>query len=202
MTRLPAAAIAVLSISVALVSWRFLALGLDAAFAGMGPHLALRPWAFLAHVVAAPVALGLGALQLLPRLRARRPDLHRWFGRVYVLACVLGAVAGLWLAFGAIGGPLAGAGFGLLAILWLACTLAGARHARRGETARHRRWMIRSFALAFAAVTLRLQLPLLLATGMDYPEASVILAWSCWLPNIALAEWLLARRPAPAAAPA
>jgi len=60
----------------------------------------------------------------------------------------------------------------------------------------HPRIMIRSFALTFAAVTLRLQLPFLLADGSTYVEASRIVSWSCWIPNILFAKWWLRRKSA------
>jgi len=53
--------------------------------------------------------------------------------------------------------------------------------------------MIRSFALTFAAFMLRLQLPMLFALGMDYPQASNVIAWACWVPNLSVAEWLVRR---------
>ena len=66
--------------------------------------------------------------------------------------------------------------------------------ARAGRIAEHRQWMIRSFALTFAAVTLRLYLPVLFTVGnMDYFEASNYVAWLCWVPNILFAEVYLRR---------
>jgi uncharacterized membrane protein len=191
---LPLIVLIALSGLVTLASWRFVALDLVTAYQGMEAHILDRRLAFLAHIVAAPVALAVGAVQFLPRLRARRPGLHRWLGRLYALAIVVGGVSGLRLALDAAGGPIAGWGFGLLAPFWLAATAQAIRHAIARRIARHRVWMIRSFALTFAAVMLRLQMPGLLALGMDYPEASQILAWSCRVPNLLIAEWLV--RPA------
>lgn len=196
--RLPLILVLVTSILVALASWRFALLDLATAFQSMEPHILARRALFLAHVAAAPIALATGAVQFLPRLRARRPGLHRWTGRLYGVAVLIGGVAGLGLAFHAIGGPVGGWGFGLLAVLWLGITAQAIRLAMARRIAEHRVWMIRSFALTFAAVTLRLQLPLLFALGMDYPDASRILAWSCWVPNLILALWLTRpRRAAP-----
>jgi uncharacterized membrane protein len=185
---------AILAVLVALMSFRFLALGLEPAFSVMRDHILNRETMFLIHVTLAPVALFLGPFQFMPRLRARRKTLHRWMGRVYALACILGGVAGLDMAINAIGGPVAGWGFGLLSVLWIGTTINAVRLAMQGDIANHRRWMIRSFALTFAAVTLRLQLPFLIGSGMDYPAASLIVAWSCWIPNALFAEWWITRR--------
>jgi hypothetical protein len=50
--------------------------------------------------------------------------------------------------------------------------------------------MIRSYALTFAAVTLRIWLPLFQnGFGMEFISAYVIIAWLCWVPNLLWAEW-------------
>lgn len=184
---------AVLSIGVALASYRFLFLGLEASFAVMLEQIQARPLAFLIHVAASPVALAIGAVQFFPRLRAARPGLHRWLGRTYGLAILAGGVAGLVMAPTAVGGPLAGLGFGLLALAWLFTTGQAVRLAMARRFDEHRRWMIRSFALTFAAVTLRIYLPMFMGAGFDYPAASVWLAWLCWVPNLLVVEWWLRR---------
>jgi len=193
--RWPYYLVAFLSLAIALVSYRFLALALDQAFVSMTGHLAQRRLALILHVSAAPIALATGVLQFLPGLRARRPGLHRWTGRVYAFAVLIAGGAGLLLAIGAEGGRVAGLGFGLLAVVWLAVTGQAVRLAMARRIALHRRWMIRSFALTFAAVTLRIYLPFFIGLGgLSYAQASLWVAWLCWVPNLLLVEWWLARR--------
>jgi len=194
MHRLILPSIAFFSLSIALASYRFLPLGLGPAFDEMADHILNRRTAFLIHVILAPIALALGTFQFMPRLRQRYLALHRWSGRIYALACIGGGISGLVMALNAVGGPVAGWGFGLLAVLWIATTAQAVRLAIARDIARHREWMMRSFALTLAAVTLRLQLPFLLVGGLSYPDASVIVAWSCWVPNILLVQWVLSRR--------
>lgn len=192
---LPVSLAAVSGLGVALASWRFLALGLEPAFPQMVAHIDHARLAFLVHVAAAPVALALGAFQFMPRLRARLRGLHRWSGRVYAVAILIAGIGALGMSATGNGGPAAQAGFGLLAVLWIGFTAAAVRAAMTGRIAAHRRWMIRSYALTFAAVTLRLYLAPMTAAGMSYEAAIVILAWLCWVPNLALAEWFLRRSP-------
>ena len=55
--------------------------------------------------------------------------------------------------------------------------------------------MIRSYAMTFAAVTLRLWLILpLFPLQVAFHEAYTALAWICWVWNIPVAEWLVRRR--------
>lgn len=187
--------VAFLSVAVALVSFRFLALGTEAAFPVLQANDTANRTVFLTHVVAASAALAVAVPQFLPRLRSRNAGLHRWTGRAYALAVLAGGVSGGLLAVSAMPDrPVAGFGFGVLAILWLAITGYAVHLARAGQTMRHRTWMIRSFALTFAAVTLRLQLPVLFLLGMDYPQASNWVGWLCWVPNLIVAEWILRTR--------
>jgi uncharacterized membrane protein len=183
---------AVLSIIVALVSYRFLVLGFEISFPGLQAHIVDRKLSFLLHIFASPIALALGVFQFVPRLRAKRPSLHRWTGRIYALAVLIGGLSGLALAIGSTERPVAAAGFGILALFWVSTTAVAVRMAMTGRIAEHRRWMIRSMALTFAAVTLRLALPLFFIIGdMEYAEASNYVAWLCWVPNLLLAEWFV-----------
>ena len=86
---------------------------------------ARHPVGALLHMVCSPVALVVGALQVNRAIRTRHLLLHRWLGRLYVLAVVLGGTSGLSMALEAQGGPVSAWGFGLAAMLWLCSTGAG-----------------------------------------------------------------------------
>lgn len=145
----------------------------------------------LTHVFASSVALAFGPLQFSAKLRRDRPWLHRWTGRLYLAVGVLaGGLAGLYMAQYAFGGPPARLGFSLLATGWLFTGLRAYLAIRRGAVQAHRQWMIRNYALTFAAVTLRLYLPASLASGVSFEQAYPIIAWLCWVPNLLIAEWL------------
>ena len=149
----------------------------------------------LTHVFASLFALVLGPLQFSASLRAARPRLHRWSGRLYLAGGVLvGGAAGFYMAFHAFGGLAAHLGFGLLALAWLYTGLRAYLAIRRRDVAAHRRWMVRNFALTLAAVTLRLWLPAMLASGVAFETAYPLVAWLCWVPNLLLAEFFFQGR--------
>lgn len=190
-SRIPLNIVIFLSILIALPSYRFLTLEMELAFQGMNYHIEQRLLAFTLHITAAPVALIIGGVQFIPQLRARFPATHRWMGRIYVFAVMIGGISGIVLAYGNENGDLTRLGFGLLSILWLVCTALALRHAIARRIGEHRKWMVRSFALTFAGVTLRLYLAIFFITGFEYSEAVIYLAWICWVPNLLFAEWWL-----------
>jgi uncharacterized membrane protein len=143
------------------------------------------PFKALTHMLIAPLALLSGALQFLPSLRARYPRAHRYLGRIYVTCCVIAGVAALTMVPHALGGPVAGLGFGILAILWIGTTLAGWWAAVRRKLELHRLFMRLSYAMTFGGVTLRLQIPIGFMLGYtSYAAMSVWLAYTSWIPNV------------------
>jgi uncharacterized membrane protein len=153
----------------------------------------ITPW-LPVHAAAAATALLVAPMQFRSRLRARRPGLHRVLGRVYVTGCLIGGAAGMVLAFGASTGPVSTAGFGLLALLWVVATSQAWRLAMRRNLVSHREWMIRSFALTLAAVTLRLYLPVAQWLPVEFDAAYRAISFLCWVPNLVVAEVYLRRR--------
>jgi hypothetical protein len=158
--------------------------------------LARQNLSAVAHFSCGAVALLAGAFQVNASLRTRFRRAHRWIGRIYVGAVTLSGIAGLSMAFHSSAGPVAAWGFGLLALSWLGCTITGWRKAVSGDLESHRRWMIRSYALTLAAVTLRLYLPLSMLLEIPFSLAYPAIAWLCWVPNLLVAQWMVRSRPA------
>ena len=194
---------AVSAVGVALVSYRYLVPGAPGAAPPILANRFTHLGALTVHAGLAATALLLGPFQFFPGLRARHRALHRRMGTVYVLSCIIGGVAGFVLAFGTTAGPVAAAGFGLLAITWVYVTGQAWRTAKARDFAAHRQWMIRSFALTLGAVTLRIYLPLAMGAGLSYATAYPAIAWLAWVPNLIVAQLYLSQsRPAPARAAA
>ncbi len=196
--------------SVRLLLWLMLALSVAIAghaflfqlgFSG-GPDFQARfakmPAFAAAHVLGSGVALLVGGFQFLPALRTNHLSWHRWLGRTYLIAVLIGGVGGIVMATSADGGLVGRVGFGLLGVAWLVSAWQAYGAIRRGDIASHRIWMIRNFALTFAAVTLRLYLGTFTgALGVPFPEVYPLVAWLCWVPNLIVAEWLIIARPPP-----
>jgi hypothetical protein len=149
--------------------------------------------AFAAHVVFGGLALLLSPVQLSTWVRARVPRLHRVNGRVVLVSIGVAGTAGFLLSWFNTAGPIGTAGFGTLAALWVIFAGLGLRAILRRDVAAHRRWMLRTFALTYAAVTLRLWLVALIPLLGDFASAYVLVPFLSWVPNLVVVELLLRR---------
>ena len=159
--------------------------------------------AFYLHIGFGGLALMLSPFQFATRLRTRAPHVHRAVGRVVLGSIAIAGTAGLVLAPHSLAGTVGTLGFGLLAVLWLTFATVAFRAIRRRDVATHRRWVVRTFALTYAAVTLRLWLGVLIGVqsglagvGPDvaFDRAYLLVPFLSWVPNLLVAEWYLATR--------
>ncbi len=105
------------------------------------------------HFAAGGIVLALGSIQFIGSLRARYPSVHRWLGRVYVLAAFSTGVGGLiFIAVkGTVGGTMMSIGFGLYGVLTVLASVMAYVHARSRRLDLHRAWAMRLFALAIGS---------------------------------------------------
>ena len=99
------------------------------------------------HLLLAVVVMLLGAVQLVPVLRRRAPAVHRWSGRVFVVAAMAMGVSGVYMLV--VLPPIGGLGSQLPIVLNAVLILAFAGLAWRDALARrfdqHRRWALRLY---------------------------------------------------------
>ena len=174
------------------------------ATAGMAVHLALGA-----------IILILGPIQLIGGLRRRFPQVHRWIGRLYILASVVTALGGLaFIALrGTVGGLHMTIGFGLYGLLMLGAAIAAYLYARARKFEIHRDWAIRLFALAIASWLYRMEYGFWYAfTGGEPCEAlghncgfdgwfDMVMSFLFYVPNLIVAELVIRgvfRSPSPA----
>lgn len=170
----------------------------DAAFLQIKQQYLDIPWwraAFWVHVFTSMLALVAGFTQFSPALLRRRPELHRWMGKAYVLnVCFITGPASLVMAFYANGGVSSRLAFVTLAVGWLLTTALGWRAAMQRRWRVHQEWMMRSYALTLSAITLRAWKYVLVILFDPRPmDVYRLVAWLGFVPNALLAEWLIHR---------
>jgi len=150
---------------------------------------------FYIHITFGGIAILTGWTQFSKRLRNKYLNIHRMIGKIYVVAVLFSSCAGLYIAFFATGGIICVMGFGALALLWLFTIVKAYTSIRRLDIAEHQKWMIRNYALTFAAVTLRVYMPILIPFVFhgDFIPAYRLISWLCWVPNIIAAEIIISK---------
>ena len=160
-------------------------------------YLHLKVWkvAFYIHVFTSVFTLLAGFTQFSATFLKKHQTLHRRLGYLYVINVLcLNVPAGLVMGIHANGLWPSKLAFLLLDGLWFYFTLKAVSAARSGHFRVHRDHMIRSYALTLSALTLRTWKVFLTATTDFSPEAIYMIdAWLGFVPNLIIAEWLIAR---------
>jgi len=147
----------------------------------------------LLHVVCGAVFLALAPLQFSARIRDRHRAFHRWSGRVLAGAAIITGLTGLYLGVviphTGMGEVTSTAFFGGVFLIAIICAVFAIR---RGDAARHRRWMIRAFAIGVGVSTVRIVAILIglqLAAPVD--ELFGLSFWTGWAISLGAAElWI------------
>jgi hypothetical protein len=150
--------------------------------------------AFYGHISFGGISLLTGWTQFSRELRRRYISWHRRLGKIYVISALISAGCGIYLSFHATGGWVTGLGFFLLGISWIYFTVRAYTSVRASDLTRHEGYMIYSFAACFAAVTLRIWMPLLVLIFGEFLTAYRIVAYLCWIPNLIFAYFWVRRR--------
>ena len=160
-------------------------------------YIGITPWriAFFTHVFTSMFVLAAGFTQFWRGILRKAPGLHRWMGRLYVCDVLfVTGPAGFVMALYANGGIVSRISFCTLAVLWISTTAMAWREVVGRKFAKHREWMIRSYALTLSAITLRAWKVLIALAFHPHPmDLYRMVAWLGWVPNLLLAEWLIRR---------
>jgi hypothetical protein len=99
------------------------------------------------------------------------------------------------LAFNANGDWPSRIAFIMLDSLWFWFTLQAFIEIKRGNVIAHKRFMMRSYALTFSAITLRIWKVILSSSFVIDPTTLYMIdAWMGFVPNLLFAEWLIRRK--------
>lgn len=124
-------------------------------------------------------------LQFSKIIRSRYRAFHRWSGRLLVVTALIAGLGGLY--FGVLYpsvGPFERVIIGVMGTWFLTATIVAYISIRRGQTAKHREWMLRAVASALGISTVRLTVipidlvltPMLVATRASALRRGVVRA--------------------------
>ena len=160
-----------------------------------------RAWLWT-HLSGGVMAMVLGALQFVGRLRTAYPRVHRWIGRTYLLGMLVGIVGASGLVATSPAPAAIRIAFAATGIAWVTTALAGFVAIRRKRTQAHRRWMIRNYLVTLAPATFRLALLVPGVMALASPMLMIpLLLWLSWaLPLLVHEAGRMAWRRVPARA--
>jgi uncharacterized membrane protein len=179
--------------------WPFIAAGLRPSPEAYQYPYVVHPVLAYLHILPGVIYLLGAPLQLWRRFRERHFTMHRRLGRVVLAAGLLSGVYALvfgWLhSYGGVAQALATAVFGGGFVTSLVLAFVAIR---RGDVARHRRWMIRAFALGVAVGSIRIWIWLFQVFGLlSFPASFAVGFWVAFTMHAIAAELYLRRRPGP-----
>ena len=183
----------ILILILCLGTWQYLDFKPDTAFLKLKQFAVKTGFylpAFYAHIFGASTILIAGFLQFSKRVYNSRP-LHRVLGKIYVFGVLFFAAPGACvMTFFIRRGTGVFISFLLQNTLWVTFTLMAWILIKKRNVDAHVMMMRRSYALAFAAVTLRFYIWLLtvLGHGVAFENNYVIIALLSWVPNLLVAE--------------
>lgn len=135
----------------------------------------------------------LGPLQFLKTIRRSSAKTHRVIGYIYYLMLYPASAGAFWLAFYAYSGLPALLGFACLAAGWIITGYLAFVAIKEKRIQDHKNWMLRNYALTYAAVTLRIMLPINMAFNGGRPTEAgyAVISWMCWVVNVIIMEvWI------------
>ena len=159
-------------------------------------HIGIWRAAFYTHVFSSLLTLCAGFTQFSNYVLKHHKKLHRLIGRIYAYDILLINVpAGMIMAVYANGGIPSKIAFIILDCLWFLFTYKAVAAIKVRDIKKHKRFMIRSYALTFSAITLRTwKIILSHSFNIDPVTLYMIDAWMGFVPNLLFAEWLIRRK--------
>ncbi|OAS82115.1 MULTISPECIES: DUF2306 domain-containing protein [Metabacillus] len=154
-------------------------------------------WVFMIriHISLAIVSLITGSLGFIKAIRVKSINFHRWNGRIYVLSIVLNFIPGVYVSLFATGGWFSTIGFLILNTLWLVTTILSYLYIKRRKMILHSQWMIRSFFLSLANMTIYIIVAITHnLLNFPYENSYMVAVWLCWIINLLFAELIIRKK--------
>lgn len=152
-------------------------------------------WPLIGHISGGLLALAIGPFQFSTTFRNKFMTTHRWLGRIYLTAILIGTISSTYLAWTSAIRVNFSWAFGLqgLAFAWITTASMAYISVMRGRIIQHKEWMIRSYVVTFAFVTFRwlTDLPIAYQLMEKFEERGPTIIWLSWTIPLLLTEVVL-----------
>jgi len=148
-------------------------------------------WSLIGHISGGILAIAIGPFQFWKAFRNKYLKVHRWLGRIYLVAILIASLSATNLAWTTalkIHWTWALALQGL-AFAWITTASMAYISVMRKRIQQHKDWMIRSYVVTFAFVTFRFltELPMVKELG-SFIEVGPTAIWVSWTVPLLVTE--------------
>jgi uncharacterized membrane protein len=141
-------------------------------------------WLLIGHISGGIIAVTVGPFQFWKSFRNKYMTAHRWLGRTYLIAILVGSISGTYLAWTTAGKVNFSWSFGLqmLAFAWITTALMAYISVMRKRIIQHKEWMIRSYVVTLAFANFRWLTDLEIAHQLmnKFAERGPTMVWLSW----------------------
>lgn len=152
-------------------------------------------WPLIGHISGGLLALIIGPFQFSKTFRNKFMTTHRWLGRIYLTAILIGTISSTYLAWTSAYRVNFSWAFGLqgLAFAWITTASMAYVSVMRGRILQHKEWMIRSYVVTFAFVNFRwlVDLPIAHQLMDKFEERGPTMIWLSWTIPLLITEIIL-----------
>ena len=152
-------------------------------------------WPLIGHISGGLIALTLGPFQFWKSFRNKFINTHRWMGRIYLTAILIGTISATYLAWTSAIRVNFSWAFALqgLAFAWITTASMAYISVMRRHIIQHKEWMIRSYVVTFAFVTIRwlADLPIAIQLMNKFEERGPTIIWLSWTIPLLITEIVL-----------
>ena len=152
-------------------------------------------WPLIGHISGGLLALIIGPFQFSKVFRNKFMTTHRWLGRTYLTAILIGTISATYLAWTTAISVNFSWAFSLqcLAFAWITTAAMAFISVMRGRILQHKEWMIRSYVVTFAFVNFRWlsDLPIAHQLMKTFEERGPTMVWLSWTIPLLITEIVL-----------
>jgi uncharacterized membrane protein len=158
-------------------------------------HYWIVKWPLIGHISGGILALLIGPFQFSKAFRNRFMNTHRWLGRIYLTAILIGTISATYIAWTTAIQVNFSWAFSLqmLAFAWIVTASMAYLSVIKGRILQHKEWMIRSYVVTFAFVNFRWlsNLPIAHQLMKTFEERGPAMAWLSWTIPLLITEIVL-----------
>lgn len=152
-------------------------------------------WPLIGHISGGLIALVIGPFQFSNTFRNKFMTAHRWMGRIYLTAILIGTISSTYLSWTSAYRVNFSWAFALqsLAFAWIVTAAMAYISVMKGRIIQHKEWMIRSYVVTFAFVIFRWlnELSVVKSLMPQFAERGPAMGWLSWTIPLLITEIVL-----------